>query len=127
MKVITIDSEAYKSLVRKIDRVYDFIKARTEREAEPAPDPGQVWITNGEAAALLEVSTRTLQRMRSAGEITYSIRGGRVWYTLEEIHRAMSGRVVASKYRQEGELLRAHQAYNESRRAAGTRKINKLK
>ncbi len=113
MKVITIESEAYRSLTRKIDRIFDHVKRWAEQQAAPAPDPLEIWVDNDEAAAILEVSRRTMQRLRSNGEITYSIRGGRVRYTLAEIQRLIVGRVVASKYRQEADLLAAHREYRE--------------
>lgn len=116
MKVITIDSEAYKSLDRKIDRIYDFVKEQAEKSAEAAPDPAGIWVDNTEASELLEVSKRTLQRLRSAGEITYSIRGGRVRYRLSDVHSLIAGRVVVSKYQQEADLLRAHQQYKERKK-----------
>lgn len=109
MKVITIDSDAYKTLVRKIDKVYNFIKEQGENTIPPPPDPATLWVSNEEAAELLGVSKRTMQRLRSRGETTYSICGGKVRYTLSEVWRLMSGRVVASKYKQEADLLRAHQ------------------
>ncbi len=115
MKVITIDSEAYRMLVRKIDRIMEYIKSEEERQANQQPDSAGVWVDNDEAADLLEVSKRTLQRIRSAGEITYSIRGGRVHYTLAEVQRLLTGRVVSSKYVQEADLINAHREYYEKR------------
>ena len=47
-----------------------------------------------EAAAILQVSKRTMQQLRSNGEITYSIRGGKAWYTLAEVKHLLPGRVV---------------------------------
>ena len=120
MKVITIDSEAYKSLVRKVERIYKYIQEQTEKTVEPLPDSGKVWIGNDEAAELLEISARTLQRLRSNGEITYSIRGGKARYTLAEIQRLISGRVIVSKYKQEADLIEAHQKYQ--RRMTGKKK-----
>lgn len=35
-----------------------------------------------------------MQRLRSKGEITYSIRGGKARYTLAEVKRLLSGRVI---------------------------------
>ena len=116
MKVITIDSEAYKALVRKIDRIFNYVKEQKEKDALPSTDPSEIWIGNEEAAGILEISQRTLQRLRSTGEITYSIRGGRARYTLQEVHRLIVGRVVASKYRQETDLLQAHQEYLERKK-----------
>jgi hypothetical protein len=116
MKVVTIESEAYRSLTRKIDRIFDFVKKQAEQTA-PAPDPAEIWVDNDEAAAILEVSKRTMQRLRSNGEITYSLRGGRARYTLAEVQRLIIGRVVASKYRQEADLIAAHQEYRERHKA----------
>jgi hypothetical protein len=118
MKVVTIDSEVYRALAKKIDRIFDYVKRQAEREMASTPDPAEIWVDNDEAASLLEVSKRTLQRLRSGGEITYSIRWGRVRYTLAEVQRLIAGRVVASKYRQEADLLAAHQEYRERRKAA---------
>jgi len=118
MKIITIDSEVYRSLTKKIDRVFDYVKQQAERGIVSAPEPEEIWIDNDEAAAILEVSKRTLQRLRSRGEITYSIRWGRVRYTLAEVRRFIAGRRVASKYRQEADLIAAHHKYRERRKAA---------
>jgi predicted HAD superfamily phosphohydrolase len=117
MKVVTIDSEVYRALAKKIDRIFDYVKQQAEREMAFTPDPTEIWVDNDEAASLLEVSKRTLQRLRSGGEITYSIRWGRVRYTLAEVQRLIAGRVVASKYRQEADLLAAHREYRERRKA----------
>lgn len=94
MKVITIESEAYKRLVRKIDKIYSDIKKQAKENATPQPDPSEVWISDQEAAIILQVSKRTMQRLRSNGEIIYSIRGGKTWYTLAEVKRLLPGRVI---------------------------------
>lgn len=94
MKVITIESEAYKRLVRKIDKIYSDIKKQAKENATPQPDPSEVWISDQEAAIILQVSKRTMQRLRSNGEITYSTRGGKTWYTLAEVKRLLPGRVI---------------------------------
>ena len=127
MKVITIEDEAYKRLVRKIERIYSYVEKQAEKETVTPPDPREIRVSNDEAAELLEVSTRSLQRLRSNGEITYYIQGGRTWYTLDEIQRVMSGRLVASKYRQEAHLLRAHQDYQKRNKPARTKKNNNPK
>ncbi|KAA6308088.1 hypothetical protein EZS27_040235 [termite gut metagenome] len=97
MKVITIDSEAYKSLVKKIDCIYQYLKDHTAPVDEPTLNPNEVWIDNDEATALLEVSKRTLQRLRSNGQITYSIKQHKAYYTLSEIRRLIHGRIVPAK------------------------------
>lgn len=96
MKVITIESEAYKALTRKIDGIARYIKESKQNAPLiiPEPDPNEVWIGNIEASEMLQISTRTLQRLRTAGEITYFIKGGKVQYTLAEVKRLMPGRMV---------------------------------
>jgi hypothetical protein len=94
MKVITIESEAYKRLVRRIEWLYSYAKKQEKENALPQPHPSEVWLSDPEAAAILRVSKRTMQRLRSNGEITYSIRGGKAWYTLAEVKRLLPGRVV---------------------------------
>lgn len=94
MKVITIESEAYKSLVRKIERIHSVMKKQAKENATPQPDPLEIWVSDQEAATMLQVSKRTMQRLRSKGEITYSIRGGKARYTLAEVKRLLSGRVI---------------------------------
>jgi len=101
MKVIAIESEAYKSLVRKIERIHSEMKKQAKENATPQPDPSEIWVSDQEAATMLQVSKRTMQRLRSKGEITYSIRGGKAWYTLAEIKRLLSGRIVRND-KQEG-------------------------
>ncbi|MDR1089833.1 MAG: helix-turn-helix domain-containing protein [Prevotella sp.] len=101
MKVITIESEAYKRLVRKIECIYSDIKKQAKEKSAPQPDPSEVWVSDQEAATILQVSRRTMQRLRSNGNITYSIRGNKAWYTLAEVKRLLSGRVVKND-KQEG-------------------------
>ena len=97
MRVITIESEAYKKLVRQIEWIYSYVKKQAKENATPKPDPSEVWIGNDEAAKILEISQRTLQRLRTNGEITYSIRGGKARYTLQEVNRLIAGRVVKNE------------------------------
>lgn len=101
MKVVTVESEAYKRLVRKIEWVYSYVKKQAKENATPQPDPSEVWVNDQEAVTILQVSKRTMQRLRTNGKITYSIRGGKAWYTLAEVKRLLYGRVVRND-RQEG-------------------------
>ena len=94
MKVVTIESEAYKRLVRQIEWIYFYVKKHAKENVTPKPDPSEVWIGNDEVAKILEISLRTLQRLRSNREITYSIRGGKARYTLQEVNRLIARRVV---------------------------------
>ncbi|KAA6330231.1 hypothetical protein EZS27_021046 [termite gut metagenome] len=92
-----MDSEVYKMLIRKIDSIYQCVKDQAAFPAEPTLDSNEVWIDNDEAMTLLRVSGRTLQRLRSGGQITYFIKRHKVYYTLSEIRRLIHGRIVPAK------------------------------
>lgn len=95
MKVIVIESEAYKKLVQKIEWIYTHVKKQEKKKTIiQESDPSEVWLNDQDAAAVLRVSKRTMQRLRSNREITYSIRGGKARYTLAEVKRLLSGRVI---------------------------------
>ena len=97
MKVITIESEAYKKLVQKIDRIHSYVKEQAKKDTLPQPNPSETWISDQDAAEMLRVSKRTMQRLRSKGDVIYSIRGNKAWYTLTEIKRLLAGRVVINE------------------------------
>ena len=102
MKVIVIESEAYKRLIQKIDWIHTYVKKQEKKNTIiQEPDPLEVWLNDEDAVAILRVSKRTMQRLRSNRKITYSIRGGKAWYTLAEVKRLLSGRVVRND-KQEG-------------------------
>lgn len=95
MKVISIESNAYKILLQKIDKIHSFLqKQEKENIILQQSYPSEVWLSDQDAAIILRVSRRSMQRLRSNGEITYSIRGGRVWYLLAEVKRLFPGLVV---------------------------------
>ena len=111
MKTITIDSDAYKMLVGKLDRIYDYVQNCSDKKDISTVNPDDVWIDNEEAIVMLECSGRTLQRLRSKSQVSYCIRKNKVYYSLSEIRRLMIGRIVPGKPRSETDLIRSHQEY----------------
>lgn len=102
MKVIVIDSEAYKKLMQKIEWIHTYVKNQEKMNTiMQESDPSEVWLSDQDAATILRVSKRTMQRLRSNGDITYSIRGGKAWYTLAEVKRLLLGRVVRNNKSEE--------------------------
>ncbi|MDR1883965.1 MAG: DNA-binding protein [Prevotella sp.] len=96
MKVVTIDSEAYKMPVKKIDCIYQYLKNQTVPVDDSTQNPNGVWIDNDDATALLEVSPRTLQCLRSNGQITYSVKKHKAYYALSEIRMLIHGHIVSA-------------------------------
>ncbi|MCD8282123.1 MAG: helix-turn-helix domain-containing protein [Prevotella sp.] len=84
MKVITIESSAFQTLTEQISEIASFVrKCGSERE----PVFEDKLVDTNEAARLLHVSRRTLQRMRTEHTIEYAIIRGRCMYWLSEINR----------------------------------------
>lgn len=110
MDAITFDSEAYKLLVQKIDRIYEYVQAQRKTAKS---DPSKEWIDNDEACEIFKVSKRTMQRYRSNGKITYSLRGGVIRYTRAEIDRAMNGRTFRSTKEREAGKVNLHTRKNK--------------
>lgn len=93
MEVITMDSKVYKDLVSKIQRIADYVaKAQlTPQEKE------EVWLDSNQLADALNISTRTLQRLRNENLISYSMLRGRCLYKLSEIERGLNERIIKCK------------------------------
>ena len=60
MEIITMDNEVVKTMMEKIDRIADYVFKKDNVPKEEA----EILLTSEEAADLLKISTRTLQRMR---------------------------------------------------------------
>ncbi len=60
MDVITMEATAYKELIRKIEKIADYV---FKKESKPNEEE-EIWLDNQEVANLLRISTKTLQRLR---------------------------------------------------------------
>jgi hypothetical protein len=99
MNVITIESEAYQALVDKIDSLSQLLDVHQQ-----AVNPDEAWIDSDDVCSFLRISQRTLQRLRSSGNITYSTLGGKTYYTISEIRRVLESRKVRSHVQSVDEL-----------------------
>ena len=91
MEVITLDSKAYKDLVRKIERIADFI---AKVDTKPSEDKSEVWLDSMEVSRILGISTRTLQRLRKDNLISYSLLRGRCRYRVTDIEIALNEKLI---------------------------------
>ncbi len=91
MNVITIESEAYKAIVDKLDSLSQFLDLN-----QKSVNPDEAWIDGEDVCTYLRISQRTLQRLRSSGNITYSTLGGKTYYTISEIKRVLESRKIRS-------------------------------
>lgn len=93
MEVITFESEAYKSLVRKIEKIAEYV---TEAQL-PAEEKKEAWLDSNQLADALGISTRTLQRLRDESLISYSMLRGRCMYKLSEVEKCLEERTIRCK------------------------------
>ena len=69
MDVITMEATAYKELIRKIEKIADYV---FKKESKPNEEE-EIWLDTQEVANLLRISTKTLQRLRKENLISYSM------------------------------------------------------
>lgn len=90
MDVITMEATAYKELIRKIEKIADYV---FKKESKPNEEE-EIWLDNQEVANLLRISTKTLQRLRKENLISYSMLRGRCRYKLSEIKRGLNEKII---------------------------------
>ena len=82
MLVITMESEAYKSLVQKLDSI--------EAKTAPKPQsPENTWLDNQELCLFLKVTPRTLQNYRDHGILPYTQIGGKIFYRQSDVFKVL--------------------------------------
>lgn len=110
MKVITMESSAYKAMMEQIAEVAGYV--REIREAMKRENTDRLLDTN-EAARELGVSKRTLQRMRDDHRIRYVVLRRKCQYRLSEIRRILDSHTI----REDGRTL--EELYHNSRLPTG--------
>ena len=105
MKVITMESSAFRALTEQIAEIAEYIRDSPPKDKGVMPDR---LLTNREAAHLLNVSTRTLQRMRSEHRINYVILRGKCHYHQYEIDRLLEACAIYGEAATPLELKRNH-------------------
>ena len=93
MEVLTIEHSAFKQLISKIDAMDEFIrKAKLEQQSSLDDD----WVDGQAVCEYLCICDKTLQRLRSAGKITYSTIGNKYYYQIAEIKRCLRAHTIKS-------------------------------
>jgi hypothetical protein len=113
MEVITIDSQAYRDLISKINTIAQFVATLRERENENRNDG---WVDTHEVCTYLKISTRTLQRLRTSRAVNYSPVRGKTFYRISEIQRLLNENIIRRSEECMDELIKNHQSYVEQGR-----------
>ena len=98
MEIMTIESNAYRLLVEKIEKITAYVeesrnREETERkrkeEAESPATKGRKadpkWMTHKEVCEALDISHRTLQRYRQKNIVPYSMIGRQIRYPRQAV------------------------------------------
>ena len=111
MDVITIETKAYKEIVAKIDVIANYVFSREDTKNED-----EIWVDSYEVCTFLQISDRTLQRLRAKGIVAFSNIGGRCYYKIGELKRLLEERQIKSNVECMRNLVANHEAYVKERR-----------
>ena len=104
MEVITIESQAYKNLMSKVDTIFDYVISQQHIQ-----DEEDSWVDSYEVCTFLKISDRTLQRLRSENKINYSRIRGKNYYKISEIKRMMEENLIRRSEDCLQDLIQNHQ------------------
>lgn len=118
MKVITMESSAFTALTEQIAEIAAHVRALSGERKEKSPDR---LLTTREAAHLLNVSARTLQRMRNEQRIAYVVLRGKCRYRQSEIDRLLEDSTVTGDAATPEQMKRNHTLRTGGGRPKGRR------
>jgi hypothetical protein len=78
MEVITLQSEAFHEIMKKMEDIQRQLKAKEK-------EPKDIWIDNTDLAKMLKVTKRTIQNYRDNGIISFSQVGSKLYYRLSDV------------------------------------------
>jgi hypothetical protein len=113
MEVITMESQAFKELMTKINTIAKFVAALQSRADE---DPEDTWVDSYEVCTFLKISGKTLQRLRASGAIAFSRIRGKTFYRISEIQRLMQNNIIRRSDEHLEDLIKNHRLHVEQRR-----------
>lgn len=93
MEVITIESRAFRLLIEKLDALSEYVCSMSQPAIE---NEDETWVDSQKVCRFLEISERTLQRLRTNGKITHSCMGGKYYYQIGEIKKLLKANVIKS-------------------------------
>ena len=98
MEVMTIDSVAFQSLTAQIADIANFVRKANEAiQAQAVQQALKPMLNSEEAAKMLGISKRTLQRMRTENRIAFVMIGGQCRYHQYEIQKLIDERTIATE------------------------------
>lgn len=105
MEIITLQSEAWELLNKKLQFIVECLTEREQIRYEG------LWLHNKDVCEYLHISSRTLARMRKSGAISYAKNRGQYFYTLGEIKKLLHSRRICSNQEYLENLLQKGKSY----------------
>ena len=87
MDVITIESKAFKEIIQRLEKIARFVKIYSDDDE---------WVDEYEICLYLNISKRTLQRLRKKQMLNFSMTTGKPRYTIGEVRRMLKEGLVRS-------------------------------
>lgn len=111
MEVITMSSEAFKSLENKIDRIAGFVEKAEGKTQNKDPDLTGTKLRTEDVCDILDISPRTLQRLRKDNRLFYYIEKGKCIYKIEDIEQLVNDKVLPTHIKSIPEFRKAYIEY----------------
>ena len=83
---------------------------------EDTKNEDEIWVDSYEVCTFLQISDRTLQRLRAKGVVAFSNIGGRCYYKIGELKRLLEERLIKSNDECMRNLITNHELYAKERR-----------
>jgi predicted DNA-binding transcriptional regulator AlpA len=96
MEVITIESEAYRKMMLKLDTLCDHIRLFAQAKDKSDEKKEDVWLDSKAVCRKLNISTRTLYRMKNERLISYSVFRGHCRFRQSDVEAIINGQRVVS-------------------------------
>ena len=132
MEIMTIESNAYRLLVEKIEKITAYVeesrnREETERkrkeEAESPATKGRKadpkWMTHKEVCEALDISHRTLQRYRQKHIIPYSMIGRQIRYPRQAVESLRERWMVETPAAKIDRMIAEHPLHNRKNGSYG--------
>lgn len=107
MEVITIESEAFKKIIQKLNDISILIEENIPHLKSLNNNvDDETYVDSDAVKRFLGISERTMQRIRTEQLIPYSKVRGRAFYKVKDLKAMLEGRIVRTKNDNLDELIK---------------------
>ncbi len=113
MEIIKIESEAFKEITSKIDKINDYI-CQKENKDKPIINSEEIILESEDVCFLLDICSRTLFRLRQNLSLPYKYEGKKCIYKLSDVEKLIQKKLVTTKVKSTDELQKKYISYINS-------------